>query len=64
MRKFAVSGGVIELASITYIKEARQRPSDMQRVMEYCMQEKKTWDEKSGIRWVSGVNCDGINSIT
>ena len=56
--------GVIELASITYIKEARQRPSDMQRVMEYCMQEKKTWDEEAGIRWVSGVNCDGLNSIT
>ena len=64
MRKFAASGGVIELASITYIKEARQRPSDMQRVMEYCMQEKKTWDEDAGIRWVSGVNCDGLNSIT
>ena len=64
MRKFAASGGVIELASITYIKEARQRPSDMQRVMEYCMQEKKTWDEETGIRWVSGVNCDGLNSVT
>ena len=64
MRKSAASGGVIELASITYIKEARQRPSDMQRVMEYCMQEKKTWDEESGTRWVSGVNCDGLNAIT
>lgn len=64
MRKFAASGGVIELASITYIKEARQRPSDMQRVMEYCMQDKKTWDEEAGIRWVSGVNCDGLNAIT
>lgn len=64
MRKFDVSGGVIELASITYIKEARQRPSDMQRVMEYCMQEKKTWDEEAGIRWVSGVNCEGLNAIT
>lgn len=64
MRKFAASDGVIELASITYIKESRQRPSDMQRVMEYCMQEKKTWDEDAGIRWVSGVNCDGLNSIT
>ena len=64
MRKFSVSGGVIELASITYIKEVRQRPSDMQRVMEYCMQEKKTWDKEAGIRWVSGVNCDGLNSVT
>ena len=64
MRKSDVSGGVIELASITYIKEARQRPSDMQRVMEYCVQEKKTRDDEAGIRWVSGVNCDGLNAIT
>ena len=63
-QRSCASGGVIELASITYIKEARQRPSDMQRVMEYCMQEKKTWDEDAGIRWVSGVNCDGLNAIT
>lgn len=28
------------------------------------MQEKKTWDEESGIRFVSGVNCDGLNSVT
>ena len=55
---------MIKLASITYIKESRQRPSDMQRVMEYCMQEKKTWDEDASIRWVSGVNCDGLNSVT
>ena len=64
MRKSAASGGVIDLASITYIKEVRQRPSDLRRVMEYCMQEKKTWDEEAGIRWVSGVNCDGLNAIT
>ncbi len=55
---------VIKLASIAYIKETRQRPSDMQRVMNYCMQEKKTWDEDAGIRWVSGVNCDGLNAVT
>ena len=64
MRKSGALGEVIELASITYIKETRQRPSDMQRVMEYCMQEQKTRDEESGIRWVSGVNCDGLNSVT
>ena len=28
------------------------------------MQEKKTWDKEAGIRWVSGVNCDGLNSVT
>lgn len=64
MRKFAISDGVIELATITYIKETRQRPSDMQRVMDYCMQEKKTWDEETNIRYVTGINCDGLNSVT
>ena len=28
------------------------------------MQEKKTWNDEAGIRWVSGVNCDGLNAIT
>lgn len=28
------------------------------------MQEKKTWDEESGIRFVTGINCDGLNSVT
>lgn len=64
MRKSGVSAGVIDLATITYIKETRQRPSDMQRVMDYCMQEKKTWDEETGIRFVTGINCDGLNSVT
>lgn len=64
MRKSGASAGVIDLATITYIKETRQRPSDMQRVMDYCMQEKKTWDEETGNRFVTGVNCDGLNSIT
>ena len=36
----------------------------MQRVMDYCMQEKKTWDEESGIHFVTGINCDGLNSVT
>ena len=36
----------------------------MQRVMDYCMQEKKTWDEETGIRFVTGINCDGLNSVT
>ena len=28
------------------------------------MQEKKTWDEEVGHRFVSGINCDGLNSVT
>ena len=31
--------------------------------MWYCMREDKTWDEHSGQRLISGVNCDGMNSI-
>lgn len=31
--------------------------------MNYCMREDKTWDEQSGQRLVSGINCDGLNSI-
>lgn len=31
--------------------------------MWYCMREDKTWDERSGQRLISGVNCDGMNSI-
>ena len=31
--------------------------------MWYCMREDKTWDEQSGQRLISGVNCDGMNSI-
>ncbi len=52
------------MATISYIKETRQRPSDMQRVMDYCIQEKKTWDEETGLRFVTGINCDGLNSVT
>ena len=28
------------------------------------MQEKKTWDEETGFRFVTGINCDGLNSVT
>ena len=31
--------------------------------MWYCMREDKTWDERSGQRLISGINCDGMNSI-
>ena len=31
--------------------------------MWYCMREDKTWDEQSGQRLISGINCDGMNSI-
>ena len=51
------------MATVTYIKETRQHISAMRGVMRYCMREDKTWDEQSGQRHISGVNCDGMNSI-
>ena len=52
------------MATVTYIKEKKQHLSAMVAVMKYCAQDKKTMDELSGQRLVSGVNCDGGNAIT
>ena len=48
---------------MTYIRETKQHLSAMRAVMNYCMREDKTWDEQSQSRLVSGINCDGMNSI-
>ena len=52
------------MATVTYIKETRQHPSAMVSVMRYCLQESKTVDGLTGQRYVSGIGCDGLNSIT
>ena len=52
------------MATVTYIKETRQHPSAMVSVMRYCLQETKTVDQLTGQRYVSGIGCDGLNSIT
>ncbi len=31
--------------------------------MDYCMRKDKTWDEQSQRYLISGINCDGLNSI-
>jgi len=51
------------MATVTYIKETRQHLSAMRAVMNYCMRKDKTWDEQSQRYLISGVNCDGLNSI-
>ena len=51
------------MATVTYIRETRQHLSAMRAVMAYCMREDKTWDEQSGQQLISGINCDGMNSI-
>ena len=51
------------MATVTYIKEKKQHLSAMRGVMRYCMHETKTWDEQSQQYLISGVNCNGANSI-
>ena len=51
------------MATVTYIKEKKQHLSAMRGVMRYCMHHTKTWDEQSQQFLVSGINCNGRNSI-
>ena len=51
------------MATVTYIKEKKQHISAMRGVMRYCMHEAKTWDEQSQQFLISGINCNGANSI-
>ena len=46
-----------------YIPEHRQNRFAMRAVINYCMQEYKTFDNKSKRQLISGVNCDGANSF-
>lgn len=52
------------MATVTYIKEAKQHISAMRAVMQYCQREDKTIDPQTGQRFVSGVNCNGANAFT
>jgi len=36
----------------------------MKAVMRYCQRKDKTTDPKTGVRYVTGLNCDGANSFT
>lgn len=51
------------MATVTYIKEKKQHLSSMRGVMRYCMHHTKTWDERSQQYLISGINCNGANSI-
>ena len=52
------------MATVTYIKETKQHVSAMKAVMRYCQREDKTTDPKTGVRYVTGLNCNGTNSFT
>ena len=51
------------MATVMYIPEHRQNRFAMRAVINYCMQEYKTYDSTSKRKLVSGVNCDGANSF-
>ena len=51
------------MATVMYIPEHRQNRFAMRAVINYCMQEYKTYDSKSKRKLVSGINCDGENSF-
>lgn len=50
------------MATISYIQEHNQSLAAMKAVIDYCGQEKKVYDEISGRKLVSGINCDGENA--
>ena len=51
------------MATGMYIPEHRQNRFAMRAVINYCMQEYKTYDSKSKRQLISGVNCDGTNAF-
>ena len=51
------------MATITYIKETKQTVSAMKGLIDYCCQEKKTYDSDSGRLLIGGVNVNGENAF-
>ena len=50
------------MATVNYIQEKTQSASVMKKVIDYCSRADKTIEQKTGIRYLSGVNCDGTNA--
>ena len=51
------------MATVMYIPEHRQNRFAMRAVINYCMQEYKTFDKQTKRNFIGGVNCDGANSF-
>ena len=51
------------MATVMYIPEHQQNRFAMRAVINYCMQEYKTFDNKSKRQLISGFNCDGTNAF-
>ncbi len=47
---------------VRFIKNEKQNPSSMKGSIDYCLQKFKTVDALTGKRYVSGINCNGLNA--
>ncbi|MFR5875504.1 MAG: relaxase/mobilization nuclease domain-containing protein [Eubacterium sp.] len=47
---------------VRFIKNEKQNPSSMKGSINYCLQKYKTVDAQTGKRYVSGINCNGLNA--
>ncbi len=52
------------MATLNIIPETKQSPSAMRGVINYCLDEKKTFDINSGRKLITGVNCIGEIAYT
>ena len=50
------------MATVNYIQEKSQSASVAKKVISYCSREDKTFDRTIGIRYLTGVNCSGMNA--
>lgn len=47
---------------VKFIKNEKQNASAMKGSIDYCLQKCKTIDSQTGQRYVSGINCNGVNA--
>ncbi len=47
---------------VRFIKNEKQNASAMKGSIDYCLQKCKTVDSQTGQRYVSGINCSGLNA--
>lgn len=47
---------------VRFIKNEKQNPSSMKGSIDYCLQKYKTVDAQTNKRYVSGINCNGLNA--
>ncbi len=50
------------MAVVRYIKANRQTSGAMYGIIKYCLRDEKVYDEITGRRMVSGINCNGENA--